>query len=394
MRVPHFSKLWASNLVQFCCTYAQLLILQWLVTSLTESRTLIGLVSFIQGGVIFVTSPLSGVAVDRLARRNILVAGRLGLALVLCAVAALVATGGIEVAHVLVASVALGLLMSLMQPATQTYVFDVVGRESLQSAVSLNAAATGVGQTLGPLLGGALLGAAGFVVAYLSVAAGLVMAAGLLLLVPVPGVSGDGARETHWWADLEEGLVYVVQHRAVLLALIVCSMSIFNGALAAMRPIFARHVLEVGSTGYGVMAGAAGLGGLVSALFVATRPVARRPGLLIAASMLGFSVLIFLYAFAFSYEYILVVEFGTGVCGQLWMVATFTGIQMAVPEEMRGRVMGLVFMVVMLAPMGALFVGMLADFAGDQLAMGIFGAIPTLLLLGILAFGWRTLSEL
>jgi hypothetical protein len=76
------------------------------------------------------------------------------------------------------------------------------------------------------------------------------------------------------------------------------------------------------------------------------------------------------------------------------MVATFTGIQMAVPEEMRGRVVGLVYMVVMLAPMGALLVGMLADAVGDQLAMGIFGVIPTLLLLAILAFGWRSLAEL
>ena len=122
--------------------------------------------------------------------------------------------------------------------------------------------------------------------------------------------------------------------------------------------------------------------------------MARRPGLIIAGSMLCFAALIVLYAFAFSYEYILAVEFGTGVCGQIWMVATFTGMQMAVPEEMRGRVMGLVFMVVMLAPMGALLVGMLADAVGDQLAMGIFGAMPTLLLVAILAFGWRTLREL
>jgi MFS family permease len=351
-------------------------------------------VSFIQGGVIFATSPLSGVAVDRLPRRRILVAGRVGLALLLCVIAALVALDRIEVAHLLAASFVLGLLGSLVQPATQTYVFDVVGRDHLQSAVSLNAAAVGVGQTLGPLLGGALLATAGFVAAYLSLAAGLVLAALLLLLVPVLGISGDGARESHWWADFKEGLSYVARHRAVLLALLVCSMSIFNGALMAMRPIFARHVLEVGSAGYGMMAGAAGLGGLLSALFAATRPVARRPGLIIAGSMLGFAILIFLYSFAFSYEYLLVVEFFTGVFGQIWMVATFTGIQMAVPEEMRGRVVGLVYMMVMLAPMGALFVGMLADAVGDQLAMGIFGAVPALLLISILAFGWSTLGEL
>jgi MFS family permease len=89
-----------------------------------------------------------------------------------------------------------------------------------------------------------------------------------------------------------------------------------------------------------------------------------------------------------------VVEFAIGVFGQLWMVSTYAGVQMAVPPEMRGRVMGLVFMLVMFAPLGGLFVGMLADQIGDQLALGVFGGIPTLVLTAILAFGYRDLRKL
>ena len=67
---------------------------------------------------------------------------------------------------------------------------------------------------------------------------------------------------------------------------------------------------------------------------------------------------------------------------------------MAVPENMRGRIVSMVFMVVQLASIGQLFVGALADAIGDQLAMGIFGLTPMLVLGGILTFGHRTLREL
>ena len=187
--------------------------------------------------------------------------------------------------------------------------------------------------------------------------------------------------------DLREGFSYVRAHPPVMLALIATSMSIFNGAVSAMRPVFARHVLQVDSTGYGVMAAAAGLGGLLAAAVMAGLRSAPRPGLMMGWSMLGFSTGIFLYAFAFSYSYVLAVEFAMGVCGQIWYVYTFSGLQLAVPQQMRGRVVSLVFMLVMLAPVGALFVGMLADAVGDKVALRIFGLVPMIVLGGILLFG-------
>jgi MFS family permease len=393
-RIPHFFTLWSSNLIQFASAIVYTVLLGWLVTSLTESRTVVGLVGFVQGGVMLLASPLAGVAVDRLSKRRLLVVGRLGLAGVVAAIAVLVASGRIEIWHILVASLAAGLLMALTQPATQTYVFDVVRRQHLQSAVSLNAGATSVAHTAGPLVGGALVGAIGFVGAYVSAAAGLVLSALLLLSIPVMGRADERASPAHWASDLRQGLAYVWTHPPVRLVLIACSLSVFNGAVTAMRPIFARHVLGVDSLGYGAMAGAAGLGGLVTAVAMAGLPSIRRPGPWIVASMLAFSLLIVLYAFAFSFEYILVIEFLSGAAAQIWMVSTFSGLQMAVPDDMRGRVVSLVFTVVMLAPVGGLFVGLLADTIGDRWALGIFGIIPATVLAGLLVGGYRSLRKL
>lgn len=368
--------------------------LQWLVTSLTDSRTILGSVSFIMGGVVFVTSPWAGVAADRLARRNLLLFGRLGLAIVVSAIGLLVAADRIEIWHILVGTAVSALLTAFMQPATQTYVLDIVGRERAQNAVALNVAAQGLGQTVGPLWGGGLVAAVGFVGAYFSSAAGIVLAAGLLLAVPILGRSEQAKDPRSWWADLREGLGYVRRHPPVRLALLTASLAIFTGAVSAMRPVFARHVLEVDSTGYGMLAGAAGLGSLLTAFVMAGLPQARRPGLWMGYSMLGFSLCIVLYAFAFSYAYVLGVEFVMGILSQVWNVAAFSGLQMAVPEAMRGRVVSLLFTLVMLAPIGSLFVGILADGTSDQMALGIFGVVPSIFLVAILTFGHRQLKAL
>ena len=87
-------------------------------------------------------------------------------------------------------------------------------------------------------------------------------------------------------------------------------------------------------------------------------------------------------------------ELASGLIGQLWNVAAFSGLQLAVPEEMRGRIISLMMIVVQTAPLGQLFVGVLADAVGDQLAMAIFGAIPMVVLTALLIFGWRQLRQL
>jgi hypothetical protein len=88
------------------------------------------------------------------------------------------------------------------------------------------------------------------------------------------------------------------------------------------------------------------------------------------------------------------VEFWLGCAGQLWNVAAITGFQLAVPEQMRGRVLAMVFTLAQLGFVGTFAVGALADAAGDQLALGLFGAIPTVFLTLLLAFGWHTLKRM
>ncbi len=392
LRVSHFGALWASNLLQYLGSQVQLFGLQWLVTDLTASRTILGSVTSLQGLTVALSSPAAGVAADRFPRRDLLVLGRLGLVAGIGLMIGLVHTESIALWSIFGFAVLLGLLTALSQPATLAYVFDIVGRHHAQTAVALDSAAIGLGQMAGPALAGVLVAAFGVLGSWWLAAAVLGVAGLLVWRIPNPGRSEPSPHAP--LRELREGVAYVFATPPVLLALLVCTMAFFNGAIFAMRPVFARHVLQVGSEGMGLMAACAGLGNLLGAVAATWLRPFRRSGIAMAGSMLGFSTCILLYAFAFSLPYILAVEFASGWCAQMWQVSAFSGLQLSVPEHMRGRVMGLLFTVVQLAQVGGVFVGGLADLVGDQWAMGIFGATPMAFTAILLVVGHRTLGRL
>ena len=168
--------------------------------------------------------------------------------------------------------------------------------------------------------------------------------------------------------------------------MLACTMALFNGALGPMRPVFAHYVLDVGEAGLGAMGVAAGVGTVVAAVTLASLPGFRRPGVWIITSLWAYALCMVLYAFAFSFEWILLVEFLAGVSGQVWNVTVVAGLQLSVPEEMRGRVIGMIFTVAQLGFLGQPIVGLMADALGDQWALGLFGMVPSIVLAGVLAF--------
>lgn len=392
-RVPYFFQYWLSNLLQFFSFNMQVIAGQWLMTDLTPSRTMLGMVGFSQGIMVVLASPFAGVAVDRMSKRNLMIVGRTVLVGTIVLMMALVVTDVIRIWHIIAISLAAGLIQSLMQPATQTYVYDIVGRRRVQNAMALNFAGTGIANMAGPALAGALIALVGVVGAFFSAAAGLMLGVFCLWIIPISGKT-NGPASTSPLRDIREGFVYVIRHKPVLFALLACSMAIFNGAMFAMRPIFARYVLDVGSVGYGVMGATMGLGSISGAIIVAILPPFKRPGLVIALSMWAFALCLLLYSFAFSFAYILVIEFALGVVSQMWNTSTFSGLQMAVPAQIRGRVVSMVFMVVHLSFVGQPVVGILADKFGDQVALGIFGAAPVTILGFLIIFGWRHFMNL
>jgi MFS family permease len=395
LREPGFRWLLGSNFLQFLCFQVLSLGMVWLLTYLTDSRSVIGIVGMAQGGALFLCSPVGGVMVDRFPKRRLLLLGRLVITAVAFSVATLIALDRIAIWHLVLASVLAGGVMAVTGPATQTFVAELVGRLRLPKAIALNANVYAVAQTLGQSAGGLVVGLIGVGGAYLLASSGLLAAVGLLLAIPVSKQAlvraGQRASPVREFAD---GLAYIRARPALLLTMLGVSMAVFNGAFFVMRPVFARWVLGVGPEAFGLLQATAGLGTIAAALAAVFLPSLRRYGVWITGSMLAYALCMVAYSYAFSFTYLLVIEFLTGFVGQLWNVWAVTGFQLAVPEEMRGRVISLLMMFTQMGFLGHSPVGQLADAVGDQLALRVFGLIPACVLAGMLLFGWRTLRRM
>lgn len=394
LRLPHFAPLFGANFVQAFCGQIMLMALQWLtIDQLTDERALYFIIPFLQGGVAAVLSPYAGVVADRVSKRTLLIVGRLLLVVIVLAMALLVWTGQVTLMHAYIASLIGGVISAMMQPAGQTFVFDVVGRERIENAISLNATAGGIAQVGGPLAAGALLATVGVAGSFFVGGTGLFISACLLLAIPISGRLVERAQKTSASADLRAGFAWVWQDAPVRLVMLGCTMAIFNGALGPMRAVYAKFVLDVGTTGLGWMGAAGGAGTVLAALWLTSMRGFPRPGVWIIGSLWAYALCLVLYAFAFSFEWILAIEFLAGVAGQVWNVTVMAGLQLAVPEHMRGRVVGMIFTLAQLGFLGQPVIGVLADRVGDQWALGIFGAIPSLVIAALLVFGMKQLRR-
>ncbi len=393
LRARGFGVLLASNLLQFLFFQVLSLAMIWLLTDMTSSRAVIGQVGIAQGATVFLVAPLAGVLVDRSAKRRLLIGGRLLVTGVVLAVWAVLAAGQIQIWHLVAASIAAGAILAVMGPAAQTYTHDLVGGERLPRAIALNATGSAVSQVLGQSSGGVFVALVGVAGAYAVSAGGLLTAALLLLAIPVAGAPMIRARGSAL-GDLREGLAHVLSRPPLWLTLLGAAMAVFNGALYVMRPAFARWVMDLGAEGFGILQATGGAGTLLAAVSIVFLPAPRRYGLWITGAMLAYAVCLVLYSYAFSFAYLLVIEFATGFVAQLWNVWAISGFQLAVPEEMRGRVLSIVMMLAQLGFVGYYPIGLLADRIGDQLALRIFGLIPCVILALMLIFGWRVLRRM
>jgi MFS family permease len=378
-------------------TWMQTTAQAWLVLELTHSALLLGLAGALQYLPVMVFSLFGGVLADRLPKRTLLLVTQSIALLQAVVMWVLVATGTVQIWHIMLLAALLGLTTAFDQPTRQTFVIEMVGREDLTNAVALNSSLVNIARVLGPGLGGLLIAWLGVVplfllnaISFLAVITGLVMI-DQRTLHALPRRRTD-EKKLSVFQSLGEGLSYVRHMPSVLLVIgVVGAIMLFGINFNVMLPLFATDVLHAGSVGYGFLYSAFGLGALFSGLWLAwgnQKPNIR--SLLIAA----FVFCVLEIAFALSPFYLLSLPLLAGVgCAQIVVGAIAnTTIQTVTPHHLRGRVMSVYLLVYSGGmPLGNLFAGGLTV---------LFGAPISLLIGGLLSFvaasvGWmmRTSAE-
>jgi predicted MFS family arabinose efflux permease len=176
----------------------------------------------------------------------------------------------------------------------------------------------------------------------------------------------------HAW----EGISYSIKHpRVRTILLLFLAVGVFGWSYAVLMPAFARDVLGRGANGYGILMSASGTGAFVGALLVATFGHLFTPRKIALGGVWLFSIAILAVSFTKSFPLALVFLFAAGFGMLLFFSTSNTVLQTIVPDEMRGRVMGVWSLVFgAMIPLGSLEAGAVAHWVGTPLALA-FGAI-------------------
>ncbi|GAC1392600.1 MAG: MFS transporter [Ktedonobacteraceae bacterium] len=378
LRHRNFRLFWIGQLISLTGTWMQTTGQAWLVLQLTHSAWLLGLVGALQFLPVMLLALFGGVIADRVPKRKLLLFTQSFATVQAIILWLLVVTGTVQLWHILVLALMLGITNALDMPTRQAFVVEMVGREDLPNAVALNSSLFNMARILGPGLGGLLIAWLGVTPLFLLNAISFIpVLIGLVLINPSqlhslvkPAMAGTIVQRQSTMQSLREGLSYVAKTPSALLIITVIGMvSLFGINFNVVLPLFATDVLHAGPVGFGLISSAIGLGALVSALWLAWGN--KTPS--IQQMLLGaiiFSVLEAGFALSHLYALSLVLIAAVGFAQIIFSATANTTLQTVTPDRLRGRVMS-VYMLVFAGsvPLGNLFTGGLAHLFGAPIAL-------------------------
>lgn len=360
----------------------QILVRGWLVYEITGSYAALGVMGLATGGPMLVLSVVGGVLADRMPMIRIIQMGQLasmGSALVL---AALLWMDMLQFWHLLIAALFQGTVLALMMPSRQALIPDIVGRELLMNAVSLNAAGMNLMRLGGPSLGGLLIAVIGpgwvyFTMALLYLGAMVTLFGLKPKQRPAAAVTDADApapvkrrRGTQGFSDIAEGAKYIRHDRTVSLLLAVSfTTSILAMPYMQMLPGFVSEVFGEGASKLGFLISASGIGAFLGAIAMASMPPKRRGViLLVTAIIIGVGLVVFSASNYYWVSLLVMVFIGVGTAGRQALGQVL--IQTYSDDRYRGRVMSIHQTQVSAMMLGAFALGLIAEVVGVQVALG------------------------
>lgn len=364
------------QLVSVSGTWMQSIAQAWLVLELSGSGALLGLVTACQFLPMLVLGPFAGVVADRVDTRRLLVLTQSLAATLALVLGALTVTGAVRLWMVFVLALGLGLVNAFDMPGRQTFVLEMVGRDRLTNAVSLNSIVMNTGRLLGPAVAGAVIAAWGLGVCF--VANGIsYLAAIVALLVMRPHELLVGPKSERRRGQLAEGLRYVWSTPALRVPLLLMiAIGTLTYEFQVSLPLLAKDTFGTGAAGYGLLQSAMSLGAIVGGLGLAARarPTHRRLGL----AAVGFGVATGALALAPSYGTALLLLVVVGAASILFITLANSTLQPTADPAMRSRVIAL-YGVAFLGstPIGGPIVGWVGQVLGPRwgLALGAAAAL-------------------
>ena len=332
---------------------------------------LVGLAQFSPGILLFL---VTGHAADTFNRRKLLMTCYAGFG-VCSALLLFYALSGLRTVLPMYAIVVLlGVVRSFNNPASRSLLPQIIPEEHLQNAIAWNSSVNQGGTILGPSLGGLIYAvakgpAAVYTTSMLAAAgAAFLMSQIKLQIKPRP-------REPLSLKSVLAGLRYIGEKKIILGSISLDLFAVLLGGAVALLPVFASEVLRTGPWGLGLLRASPAIGAGSMALLLAHRPFRSRAGVTMLWCVAGFGAFTVLFGISRSLVLSMVALILVGSMDMVSVVVRSTLVQLATPDEMRGRV----------SAVEMIFIG--ASNEIGQFESGLtaqwFGAVPAVIMGGV-----------
>ncbi len=385
LRSRNFRLFFFGQAISLIGTWMQATAIAWLVWRLSLSPMLLGIVGFVSQAPSFVVTPFAGVVIDRINRHHVVILTQFFSMLQALTLAVLMFTGWLEIWHIIVLSLCMGIINAVDVPARQSFIVQMIDhREDLTNAIALNSSMFNGARLIGPAIAGFIIAWAGEGVCFLVNGLSYIAVLGGLLIMRVPKYVKP-VQKPAVLEHLREGFRYAFGFPPVRTLLFLLALVSMTGAsYSQLLPIFAQDILHGDSRTQGFLVSSVAVGALTGALYLAGRRSVLGLGRVIpiAAMVLGFGLIGLGLSENFWLTLLVMPAIGLGLMMQ--MASTNTLIQTMVDDDKRGRVMSLYAMAFMgTMPLGSLLAGTLAHYIGAPMVV-ILGGICCIL--GALVF--------
>ncbi|MEL7157224.1 MAG: MFS transporter [Actinomycetota bacterium] len=402
---PGYAMLFNAGLFSFISVQMQFLLRGVLAWDLTQREGALGLTYLLFGVAMLVSTPLGGVASDRLSKRAVLIGSQAVIMVVALAMGVAVLTGLVEFWMLLVAAVAQGVSFGFFGPARVAISMELVGREHLGNAITLSLLSMNGTRVFAPALAGSLAGIAAVGIGGAYLIAGVCSTLSFVFLLRLPPTpeaakpvepAGPAVRRTiNPLTEIADGVRYVVA-RPPLRRLVISSFFVimFGFNYVAFYPALVKGVYGLDNTWVGIISSASAVGAVVVSLPLAARANSEWARAAMAGSGLCFGLGVMAVGAAGSFWIAFAVICFIGAATTIFQSLSNTLALGMADDAHQGRVQSLMQLSFAGFGIAALPLGALAEVIGLEPTIVIMGAVASVAIVVyiLLEGGWLGLK--
>jgi MFS family permease len=392
LRHRPFLAFWLGSFASVGATQLQIMSQGWLVFELSGSTLMLGYLGAAAGAPAILVTLFGGAMADRMDRRVLLIVTSFLTSGLLLALGLATLNGAANAWHIIFVTGLISLISGLDWPTRQALLPSLIDRDSMMSAVALNAIVWQSCRMVFPALGGIIIALWNASIVLLLCSAGFAVMGIVIVRLQFTAEPTDTSRSA--LSQVTEGFRYIIGQRLFLVLLgLTYAMMLFGSSYMQLMPAVST-LLGAGSSGYGYLLSATGVGSVTGTLIIGNFQESRQLGRIMLMTAIAGAACLFLFsgvaAAASQFSPLVALTLGMSTAfaiamfASMYLISSMTVIQLTVPDAMRGRVMSYHALSYSLMPLGGLVAGAIAAASSTPIGIGVSSLIYAII---ILAFG-------